>query len=182
MNRFWPVITQVRPPSRTALVRKPAGFEPAPGSVSANDATTSPEAMPVQPARLLLVGAEADEHLAGDAVVGAEHRPQRQRGVAELHRHLDVLGDVQAEPAPLLRDRVAEEAHLLGLVADVVGHPVVGHDLQLAGHHGGADEVPRRVEDVPEVGYRRRRGLPCVVLLAGWVACCNKYHILCWIP
>ncbi len=45
MNRFSPVMTQSSP-SRTALVRSPDGFEPAPGSVSANDATTSPEAMP----------------------------------------------------------------------------------------------------------------------------------------
>ena len=44
MNRFWPLITHC-PPSRTAFARRPAGFEPAPGSVSANDATTSPEAM-----------------------------------------------------------------------------------------------------------------------------------------
>ncbi len=45
MNRFWPSITQSSP-SRTALVRRPAGLEPAPGSVRANEATTSPEAMP----------------------------------------------------------------------------------------------------------------------------------------
>jgi hypothetical protein len=57
-------------------------------------------------------------------------------------------------PKPLLGNRVTEQAHLLGLVADVVGHPVVGHDLQLAGHHGGADELTRRIEDVPEVGIR----------------------------
>ena len=44
MKRFWPEITQ-SPPSRTALVRKPAGFDPAPGSVSANEATTSPDAI-----------------------------------------------------------------------------------------------------------------------------------------
>ena len=49
---------------------------------------------------LLLVGAESDEHLAGDAVVGAEHRPQRQRGVAQLHRQLDILGQVQARGRP----------------------------------------------------------------------------------
>lgn len=45
MNCFCPEITQCSP-SRTALVRSPDGLEPAPGSVSANDATTSPEAMP----------------------------------------------------------------------------------------------------------------------------------------
>ena len=46
MNRFSPSITQPSPsPSRTALVRSPAGLEPAPGSVSANEATTSPAAI-----------------------------------------------------------------------------------------------------------------------------------------
>ena len=44
MNRLDPLITQSSP-SRTARVRRPAGFEPAPGSVSAKDATTSPEAI-----------------------------------------------------------------------------------------------------------------------------------------
>ena len=33
-------------PSAVAVVRRPAGFDPAPGSVSANEATTSPEAIP----------------------------------------------------------------------------------------------------------------------------------------
>jgi hypothetical protein len=45
MKRFCPVISQSAP-SRIALVRRPEGLEPAPGSVSANDATTSPEAIP----------------------------------------------------------------------------------------------------------------------------------------
>ena len=38
MYCFSPVINQ-SPSSRIALVRKPAGFDPAPGSVSANEAT-----------------------------------------------------------------------------------------------------------------------------------------------
>jgi hypothetical protein len=43
MNRLAPLITH-SPESRTARVRSPAGLEPAPGSVRAKDATTSPEA------------------------------------------------------------------------------------------------------------------------------------------
>ena len=43
MNRFCPSMTQSSP-SRTAVVCSPAGLEPAPGSVSANEATTAPEA------------------------------------------------------------------------------------------------------------------------------------------
>ena len=44
MKRFRPSMTQ-SPPSRRALVLRSAGLEPAPGSVSANAATDSPEAM-----------------------------------------------------------------------------------------------------------------------------------------
>ena len=44
MKRFWPSITQSSP-SRLAVVRSPAGLDPAPDSVRANDATTSPEAI-----------------------------------------------------------------------------------------------------------------------------------------
>ena len=45
MYCFCPEMIQSEP-SRTALVRSPDGLDPAPGSVNANDATTSPEAMP----------------------------------------------------------------------------------------------------------------------------------------
>ncbi|PQM47590.1 hypothetical protein C1Y40_02207 [Mycobacterium talmoniae] len=44
MNRLCPEISQ-SVSSRTALVCSPAGLEPAPGSVSANEATTSPAAI-----------------------------------------------------------------------------------------------------------------------------------------
>jgi hypothetical protein len=44
MKHFSPSIIQSSP-SRTARVRSPAGFDPAPGSVRANDATTSPDAI-----------------------------------------------------------------------------------------------------------------------------------------
>ena len=44
MYRFSPEITQ-SDPSRMALVRNPAGFDPAPGSVSAKEATTLPDAI-----------------------------------------------------------------------------------------------------------------------------------------
>ncbi len=43
MNRFWPSMIQSSP-SRTARVCSPAGLEPAPCSVSANEATTWPAA------------------------------------------------------------------------------------------------------------------------------------------
>ncbi len=43
IQRLSPLRTHSSP-SRTAVVRSPAGLEPAPGSVSAKDATTSPDA------------------------------------------------------------------------------------------------------------------------------------------
>ena len=44
MKRFSPSMIQSSP-SRTAAVRRPAGLEPAPGSVRAKEATTSPAAI-----------------------------------------------------------------------------------------------------------------------------------------
>ena len=64
----------------------------------------------------------------------------------------------EAEAAPLLRDRVAEQTHLLGLVAQIVGHPVVGQDLLLARDHGGADEVTGLGQDLLEVVVVDDRG------------------------
>ena len=45
MNSLLPSMTQSSP-SAVAVVLRPEGFDPAPGSVSANEATTSPEAIP----------------------------------------------------------------------------------------------------------------------------------------
>ena len=58
----------------------------------------------LKPPLLLRVGAVADQHLSGDPVVGAEHRPERQRRVTELQRQVHVLGDRQAQAAVLLGD------------------------------------------------------------------------------
>ena len=49
MNRLPPLMTHPSPSGSdtvVAVVRRPAGLEPAPGSVNANDATVSPLAMP----------------------------------------------------------------------------------------------------------------------------------------
>ncbi len=108
----------------------------------------------LEPALLLLIGAEADENLSGDAVVRAEHRPQRQRGVAQFHCQLDVLDKVEAKAAPLLRNGVAEQAHRLGLLAQITGYPIVGQDLLLARDHRGADKLTGRLEDRLEVLVR----------------------------
>jgi len=78
------------------------------------------------------------------------------------------LDEVEPEAAPLLRDRVTEQPHLLGLLAQVVGNPIVGQNLLLTGHHGGANEVTGLGQDLLEVvvadfgGHRAplRRGGP----------------------
>ena len=150
MKRFWPLITQsaavtdcLGPQARRVGAGAGLGQRERRDDVAGGD--------PLQPRRLLLVGAEPDEHLTGDAVVGAEHRPQRQRRVAELHRQLDILGDVETESAPLLRDRITEQAHLPGLLAQVVGDPVVGENLLFARNDGGADEVAGLGQDLLEI-------------------------------
>ena len=68
------------------------------------------------------------------------------------------MGDVQAESAPLLGDGVTEQAHVLGLFAEIVRHPVAGEDLLLAGDDGGADELAGLREDLLEVLVARRSG------------------------
>ena len=126
MNRFCPLMIQSVPTVANGFRAQARRIRPRAGLGQREGGHDVAGRHALEPAGLLLVGAEPDEHLTGDAVVGAEHRPQRQRRVAQLHGQLDILGEIQAEAAPLLRDRVAEQPHLLGLLAKVVGHPVVG--------------------------------------------------------
>ena len=105
----------------------------------------------LQPAGFLFVGAEPDQNLSRDAVVGAEHRTQCQGRVAQLHRQLDVLHEVEPKAAPLLGNGVAEQSHLLGFVTQVVGDAVLVEDLLLAGDHGGSDELPCLSKDLAEI-------------------------------
>ena len=105
---------------------------------------------PREPPLLLPGGPESHQNLAGDAVVGAEHRAERQAGVPQLHRELDVLDEVEPEPSPLVRDREAEQTHVRGLLAQVLGDGVCRHDLGLARDHAGADEVADLTEDLGE--------------------------------
>ena len=80
--------------------------------------------------------------------------PNMERKASDVypscHRDLDVLDQVETQAAPLLGDRVAEQAHLRGLLAQVVRDRVGGHDLQLARDHPGADEVGDLLQDVGE--------------------------------
>src|SRR5690606_21215624 len=73
-----------------------------------------------------------------------------ERGVAELHGEFDVLDEVQPEPAPLLGDRVAEQAHLGGLRPQVGGDRVRRHDLVLPGDDPRPHELGDLAEDVVE--------------------------------
>src|SRR6202161_4838849 len=168
MNRFSPVITQSpSAPSRIALVRNPAGFDPAPCSVNANEATCPDASDSSQVAFCSSV-----PNPTGDSVCGAEHRPERQRGIAQLHRQLDILGDVEPESTPLLRDGIAEQPHVLGLVAKIVWHPVGRQNLLLTRDDGGTDELPGLGEDLLEVvvvddRVRHESALPSSGAIAG---------------
>ena len=105
-----------------------------------------------QPLLALLGGARRDQHLAGDPVVGAEQRPERGAGVAELDGHPDLLGHRQAEPAVLRRQRVAVQAHLLGL-GDQPGRDLIGLvDAGLGRQHLTPDEPAQQAEQLVEVG------------------------------
>ncbi len=124
MNRFCPSMTQSSP-SRRARVRSPAGFDPAPGSVSANEATTSPEAIcsshrffcssvpkPTStcPAMPLLV-------------------PNIERNASDVYPNSNASSTswVRSRPRPphSSRDRVAEQSHLGGGCAQVVRDAVL---------------------------------------------------------
>lgn len=105
----------------------------------------------LEPRGLLLVGAEVHQYLSGDAVVGAEHRPERECGVPELLRQFDVLRQVEAEAAPLLRNRVAEQSDLLGGRDQISGNRVVVGDLPFPRYHPGPDELVNSVLDLGEV-------------------------------
>jgi hypothetical protein len=88
----------------------------------------------------------------GDPVVGAEQRPERRAGVAELDGHPDLLLDRQAQAAELGGQGVAVQAHLLGL-RDQLGRDLVGGvDAGLGGHHLAPDEVPQHIEQLIELG------------------------------
>ena len=149
MKRFCPSRTQPAP-SRRALVRRPAGSSGAGlGQRERGDDLAGRD--PLQPLLLLRFSAEVDQHLSRDAVVGAEHRPQREGGVAELHRELDVLPQVQPETAPFRGYRVPEQAHLRRGGPQVVGDAVRGHDLVLPRHDVVTDEAPYLGVNVREV-------------------------------
>jgi len=106
---------------------------------------------PRQVLLLLPLGAAVDQHLTGDAVVGAEHRAERRRGPAELHRQPDLLGHGEAETAVLLGDGIAEQPHGRGLLPEPVGDLVGLLDLVLGRDDLLADERADCVEDRREL-------------------------------
>ena len=105
-----------------------------------------------QPRLLLLVGAPDEQHLPGDAVVGAEERTQRGCGPAQLERELRLLGERHAEPAVLLGDGEPVEPHLLAGGDDPLRDGVLGVDLLLDRHDLLAHEVAHRGQHVGQVG------------------------------
>ena len=100
MNRFCPLMTQPSPSRGARCVRRPAGSEPAPGSVSANEATTSPAA--IRSSHRFFCSSVPNPTSTWPAMplLVPNMRAERQRRVAELHRELDVLGQVEARARP----------------------------------------------------------------------------------
>ena len=137
MNRFAPESTQLAS-SRTALVRRPAGSDPAPGSVSAKEATTSPDAIDSSQrpsARRCRSRPEPVPRCRCWCRTSTEAPARCSRTPSPAERP----GQGSGRGRPLLRDRVAEQAHLLGMVAQVVGTHVVR--ISCSRDHGGANEV-----------------------------------------
>ena len=150
IQRFWPVITQlVAVTHRLRGQRRRVGAGVGLGEREGRDDLAGGQAR--QPLLLLLGGAAGEQHLPGDAVVGAEQRAQRRRGPAELHRELDLLAHREPDAPELLGDREAVEPHRLALLAQLGGHLVGGLDLVLARHHLLAHELAHRGQDVGEV-------------------------------
>ncbi len=112
-----------------------------------------------EPLGLLLGGAAVHEDVARDPVVGAEQGAQRRRGPAELEDEPALLLDRQAEPAELLRDGEAVQAHLPGLLLHELRHLVGRVDLLLERDDLRAHEGPHGLQDVLEL--RRVHVGPC---------------------
>ena len=99
---------------------------------------------------LLLFGAVDQNALGTDAVIGAEERAERRRGVADLKRHQGFLFHGQAQAAVLLGNRQTEQTHLFHFPGDVLGNGVVlGHGL-LRRNQAVADETVDGIDELVE--------------------------------
>jgi hypothetical protein len=107
---------------------------------------------PRQPLLLLLLGTAFEQDVPGNAVVRAEHRTQRRRGVAELDHQAALLVHRQPQPAVLDGDGEAEQTHGLGRLPDRRRHLVLLVDLGFEGNHVLAYECSYRRQDVIQVG------------------------------
>ncbi len=114
------------------------------------DQLTGGELREIRPS--LLLGAVEEDALRADAVVGAEHRAERRRGLAQLHRDEDFFLGGQPESAVLLGNREPKEPDLFHLVDDCGGNLVgCGHVL-FGGHESLGHESPNGGEHVVENG------------------------------
>ncbi len=104
-----------------------------------------------QPVPLLFLRATLNDHMSGDAVVGAEHRPQRGCSVPELEHQPCLFAHGQPEAAVLLGDGKAPQAHLLGGVPNVERDLVLLVDLVFDRYDTFMDERPHGRKDLGEV-------------------------------
>ena len=123
-NHLWPSITQSSP-SRTARVGSVVGSEPGTsGSVIEKNERISPATSGLQPALLLLVGAEEVEDLgvAGVGRLAAEDELAPQRA-ADVLVQVRVVEEAGAGAAGLGRDVRRPQAERAHLVAQLVDEP-----------------------------------------------------------
>ncbi len=93
---------------------------------------------------LLHLGTIHQDALRPDSDVGAEHRTEGQRGLADLECGPALLAHRQADATVLVGDRQSEQAHRLHVVDDVGGHLVEFLDGVLGRHQTLDDEALHR--------------------------------------
>ena len=112
---------------------------------------------------LLLFGSVEHDRRRADAIVGADQRAERRRGLAEFDGDEDFLFHGQTEAAVLFRDRQAEQAELLHFGDDFLRHPLVLGKPLLSRHeplaHKALDQGKQLVERflVSDHGWVSRR-------------------------
>ena len=119
--------------------------------------------------RLLLVVRRQHQHVAGDAVVGAEHRAERRGGVAELEDEPRLLLHRQPEAAVLLGQREAEKSHVCSGFAHPLRDLVAVLDLRLE-----RNDLVAHVAAHGQRGCRRTRRNPCADLLRRLLEECGR--------
>lgn len=96
---------------------------------------------PRQVGKLLRLRSGGDQAEGPDAVVGADERPVRGRGLSQLEGNQHLLFHGEAQPPVFLRDGQPEQAHLAHVGHHVVRNAVLVRDLLFQGNEATAHEA-----------------------------------------